>query len=72
MKNYERYLNCSTDEYDRKTVMSYVCRVPSDRKILPLVRGFKNESILEAGFGDIRIIKLKSWLMCLWAYLVIA
>jgi ubiquinone/menaquinone biosynthesis C-methylase UbiE len=51
MKNYDRYHNTTTQEYDKKTIMSWFCRIPSDRKILPLLSGIKNKKILEVGLG---------------------
>lgn len=51
MKNYERYLSTTAEEYDKKTIMSYFCRVPSDRKIIPLLSKIKNKRILDVGLG---------------------
>ncbi len=51
MKNYDRYRNITTQEYDKKTIMSWLCRIPSDRKILPLLSEIKNKKILEVGLG---------------------
>ena len=51
MKNYERYLKQTAEEYDKRTIMSYFCRLPSDRKIFPLLAEIKDKTILEAGLG---------------------
>jgi cyclopropane fatty-acyl-phospholipid synthase-like methyltransferase len=51
MKNYDRYRNTTAQEYDKKTVMSWFCRIPSDKKILPLLSEIKNKKILEVGLG---------------------
>ncbi len=51
MKNYDRYRNTTTQEYDKKTVMSWFCRIPSDRKISPLLTRIRNKKILEVGLG---------------------
>lgn len=51
MKNYERYLKTTAEEYDKKTIMSYFCRVPSDKKIMPLLSGIKNKKVLDVGLG---------------------
>jgi ubiquinone/menaquinone biosynthesis C-methylase UbiE len=51
MKNYERYLETTAEEYEKKTIMSYFCRVPSDRKIVPLLSGITNKKVLDVGLG---------------------
>lgn len=51
MKNYERYLKETTEEYDKKSIMSYFCRIPSDRKIIPLISKIKGMNILDVGLG---------------------
>ena len=51
MKNYERYLKTTAEQYDKKTIMSYFCRVPSDKKIIPLLSEIKNKKILDVGLG---------------------
>ena len=51
MKNYERYKNITAEDYDKKTIMSYLCKIPSDKKILPLICQIKNKKILDAGVG---------------------
>jgi len=51
MKNYERYLEKTTEEYDKKTIMSYFCRTPSDRIIIPFISKIKGKHILDVGLG---------------------
>ena len=51
MKNYERYAETTTEEYNKRTIMSYFCRVSSDKKIIPLISKIKNEEILDVGLG---------------------
>ena len=51
MKNYERYNKISSQQYDKKTIMSYFCRIPSDRKLLPFIRKIKDKKILDVGLG---------------------
>lgn len=51
MKNFERYKTVSAVDYDRKDVMYYLCRVPSDKKILPLIAKIKNKKVLDVGIG---------------------
>ena len=60
MKNYERYLKTTAEEYDKKTVMSYLCRVPSDRKIIPLLSEIANKKILDVGLGTGRYSRILS------------
>ena len=52
MKNYERYNNVTCDEYDKKTLMFYICKVPSDKKILPLIAAIRDKNILDVGLGS--------------------
>jgi SAM-dependent methyltransferase len=52
MKNYERYLKTTAEEYDKKTIMSYFCRIPSDRKIIPMLSDFADKRILDVGLGS--------------------
>jgi SAM-dependent methyltransferase len=51
MKNYERYLQITAEEYEKKTIMSYFCRIPSDRRIIPLLAGLADKKILDMGLG---------------------
>jgi len=51
MKNYERYQNISTEEYDKKKLMYYLTRRCADKKILPYIKELKNNLILDAGIG---------------------
>jgi len=51
MKNYARYLKGRAEDYDKRTIMSYFCRVPSDRKIVPLLSGLTDKKILDVGVG---------------------
>ena len=52
MKNYERYLKTTAEEYDKKTIMSYFCRIPSDRRIIPLLADLADKKILDVGLGS--------------------
>lgn len=51
MKNYERYLEKTSEEYEKKTIMSYFCRTPSDRIIIPFISKLKGKHILDVGLG---------------------
>ena len=50
-KNYDRYLNLTAEEYDKKTLTSYFCKIPSDKKIIPLIRKIADKKILDVGLG---------------------
>ncbi len=51
MKNYQRYLKTTAEEYDKKTVMSSLCRTLPDRKIIPVLQELKDKKILDVGLG---------------------
>jgi len=51
MINYERYSSVKPEEYGKKGVMYYLCRKPSDKKIIPIISRIKNKKVLEVGFG---------------------
>ena len=42
MENYERYNKVSSQQYDKKTVMSFFCSVPSDMKLITFIREIEN------------------------------
>jgi cyclopropane fatty-acyl-phospholipid synthase-like methyltransferase len=51
MKNYERYLKTTAEEYDKETIMSFLCRRLPDRKIVPILQEMKGKKVLDAGIG---------------------
>ena len=51
MKNYERYKSISAEDYDKKSLMSLLCRIPSDKKIIPYITSLKGKKILDVGCG---------------------
>jgi ubiquinone/menaquinone biosynthesis C-methylase UbiE len=51
MENYERYLKKTAEEYEKKTIMSYLCRIPSDRIIMPFISKIEGKHILDVGLG---------------------
>jgi ubiquinone/menaquinone biosynthesis C-methylase UbiE len=57
-KNYDRYAGITAEQYDKKTIMSYFCRIPADRKLLPILEGIKNSNILDVGLGTGRYTQL--------------
>ena len=51
MKNYERYNKVSSQEFDKKTIMSFFCRVLIDPKIFAVMADIKNKKVLDVGLG---------------------
>jgi len=51
MENYARYENISPEAYDKKDIMTYLVRLPSDKKIFPLISKIENKKILDVGVG---------------------
>ncbi len=51
MKNYNRYLKTTTEQYDKTSFMYYLCKGPSDQKIIPLISKIKDKDILDVGLG---------------------
>jgi len=52
MENYERYKNITADKYETKGIMYYLCQIPSDKKIIPLLSEIENKKILDVGCGS--------------------
>jgi ubiquinone/menaquinone biosynthesis C-methylase UbiE len=51
-ENYERYKNITADAYEKKGIMYYLCQIPSDKKIVPLLSKIENKKILDVGCGS--------------------
>jgi len=51
MKNYDRYKNVTAEVYEKKGIMYYLCRMPSDKKIIPLLSQIKSKNVLDVGLG---------------------
>jgi len=51
-KNYERYKSLTSKDCDKKTLMYYLCRVPSDRRIVPLLSKIRSKRVLDVGLGS--------------------
>jgi ubiquinone/menaquinone biosynthesis C-methylase UbiE len=54
MKNFERYINKTAEEYQKeneKTIMFYLFRITSDRIIVPSLCAIKGKRILDVGLG---------------------
>ncbi len=58
MENFNRYKNTTNYQYDKKGIMYYPCRVPSDKKIIPLLCQIKNKAILDIGLGTGQYTKI--------------
>ncbi len=41
----------SGDDYDKHDVLYHLCRVPSDKKILPLISAITGKKVLDVGLG---------------------
>jgi len=51
MENYERYCGVTAEQYNKRSITSFFCRMPSDRRIFPLIRDIKGKKILDVGLG---------------------
>lgn len=51
MENYDRYKTITPELYEKKGVMHYLVRIPSDRKLFPLISQIKGKRILDVGLG---------------------
>ena len=49
--SYDRYTDWTPERYEKQGVMVWLCRKPSDKKILPVLAQLKNKSILDVGLG---------------------
>jgi cyclopropane fatty-acyl-phospholipid synthase-like methyltransferase len=51
MENYDRYKMETTESCEKKNVMDYLVRIPSDKRIIPLINRLKGKRILDVGLG---------------------
>ena len=51
IQSQERYTHYTPESYERQGIMTYLCRMPADRKILPVLSQIKGKSILDVGLG---------------------
>jgi cyclopropane fatty-acyl-phospholipid synthase-like methyltransferase len=51
MENYDRYKTETAQSYEKKGIMDYLVRIPSDKKLLPLISQIKGKKILDVGPG---------------------
>jgi ubiquinone/menaquinone biosynthesis C-methylase UbiE len=58
MANYERYKQETAESYEKKCLMDYLVRIPSDKKLLPIISKIKGKKILDVGPGTGRYTKI--------------
>ncbi len=58
MVGYERYETMTAKQYDKKTLMYYLCRIPADRNLVPAIRQIENKKVLDVGLGTGSYTKL--------------
>lgn len=58
MVGHERYKGMTAKQYDRKTLMYYLCRTPANRKLIPAVCRVENKKVLDVGLGTGSYTKL--------------
>ena len=51
MQSHERYVNWTPEAYEKQGIMTYLCRMPADRKLVPAISQIKGKSILDVGLG---------------------
>jgi ubiquinone/menaquinone biosynthesis C-methylase UbiE len=51
MQSHERYVNWTPEAYEKQGIMTYLCRMPADRKLVPAISQIKGKSILDVGIG---------------------
>jgi SAM-dependent methyltransferase len=51
MENYDRYKTATAESYEKKGVMDYLVRIPSDKRIIPLISAIKGKKVLDVGLG---------------------
>jgi cyclopropane fatty-acyl-phospholipid synthase-like methyltransferase len=51
MANYDRYKTVTTESFEKKDIMEYLVRIPSDKKLLPIISQIKGKKILDVGLG---------------------
>jgi ubiquinone/menaquinone biosynthesis C-methylase UbiE len=58
MANYDRYKAETAESYEKRCLMDYLARIPSDKKLLPLIAQIKGKKILDVGPGTGRYTKV--------------
>jgi ubiquinone/menaquinone biosynthesis C-methylase UbiE len=52
MENYDRYKSETAQSYEAKGIMDYLVRIPSNKKLLPLIDNIKGKKVLDVGLGS--------------------
>jgi SAM-dependent methyltransferase len=58
MENYDRYKTESAESYEKRCLMDYLVRIPSDKKLVPIISQIKHKKILDVGPGSGRYTRL--------------
>jgi ubiquinone/menaquinone biosynthesis C-methylase UbiE len=58
MANYDRYKEQTAESYEKRCLMDYLVRIPSDKKLVPLISRIKGKKILDVGPGTGRYTSL--------------
>ncbi len=58
MANYDRYKSETAESYEKRCLMDYLVRIPSDKKLIPIISQIKGKKILDVGPGSGRYTKL--------------
>jgi ubiquinone/menaquinone biosynthesis C-methylase UbiE len=48
---HNRYLNYTPESYEKQGIMTWLCRMPADRKLVPAVAQIKGKHVLDVGLG---------------------
>jgi ubiquinone/menaquinone biosynthesis C-methylase UbiE len=58
MANYDRYKAETAESYEKRCLMDYLVRIPSDKKLVPIILQIKGKKILDVGPGTGRYTSL--------------
>ena len=48
---HNRYVNYTHESYEKQGIMTWLCRMPADRKLVPAISQIKGKHILDVGLG---------------------
>lgn len=51
MVGHERYKIVTAQQYDKKTLMDYLCRTPANRNLVPAICQIEDKKVLDVGLG---------------------
>lgn len=52
MTGHDRYKSMTAAQCDKQTLMSYLCRVPANKNLIPVVESIENQHVLDVGLGS--------------------